>query len=222
MRGPVSLVKEIQRGGIIASMDMRLASSLLLLPLVLAACSVKSAADDDEPTTTSPGSGSDESGGSVLDLLDDGQCDVWLQDCPEDHKCVPYASSGGTWDAFKCVPILGERKPGATCTSAGKVEATDDCGPGLVCWEVSESDGELVGKCASLCTGDVNDPQCSVGKSCVIAAENHAPAVCGTDCNVLLQDCEAPSGCTFAAGEFTCMGNQGLELGEPCEHFDDC
>lgn len=56
----------------------------------------------------------------------------------------------------------------------------------------------------------------------MIAAENHAPAVCGTDCNVLLQDCEQPSGCTFAAGEFTCMGNQGLELGEPCEHFDDC
>lgn len=87
---------------------------------------------------------------------------MWLQDCPEDHKCVPYASSGGTWDAFKCVPILGERKPGATCTSTGKVEATDDRGPGLVCWEMSESGGELAGKCAPLCTGDANAPQCGM------------------------------------------------------------
>jgi len=42
-------------------------------------------------------------------------CDPFLQGCPEGEKCVAYASTGGNWDANKCVPVFGDAGPGESC-----------------------------------------------------------------------------------------------------------
>ena len=69
------------------------------------------------------------------------ECDSFLQDCPAGEKCVPYASSGGTWDHNKCVPVTGDLGEGEACVSEGPVFATDDCDAATTCWDMREIDG---------------------------------------------------------------------------------
>jgi hypothetical protein len=212
---------------------------VLLLALAVGACSSSPPVDAEGGTTTSPGSttsdattdgsGEDGSGedtetssGPSLDLpAMPVACDVWLQDCLESEKCVPYASEGGTWDAFQCVPILGEGQLGDACIWDGHEQATDDCGPGLMCWEAIELAGQLVGRCAALCEGTADNSQCAGGTSCVMP--NYGPpAVCGTLCDPLSQDCPEGVACTWGFSDFICVATKGVALGQPCEFFDDC
>ena len=72
------------------------------------------------------------------------ECDSFEQDCPEGEKCVPYGSTGGNWDANKCVPVMGDQEPGEPCWWGGVVEATDNCDETSACWDVWDVDGELV------------------------------------------------------------------------------
>lgn len=215
--------------------------------LALAACSVSPELDPEGGTTTTPGSSSSTSSTTLADSGETSEtetseteptpdvpeapvpCDVWLQDCPEHEKCVPYASSGGTWDAYKCVPILGDGQLEDPCIYGGKVDATDDCGAGLMCWTAIDADGQLVGQCAALCEGDSEGPICAQqGTSCLDPwVISDAPAVCGQNCDVLAQDC--PDGVACVLSTFSdsgsggaCASSQGVAVGQPCEFFDDC
>jgi hypothetical protein len=206
----------------------------------LAACSPSISADDTAGTTTSPGSTNSESNESTSDAntFDDGDdetdeadgtapipdfedpivpCDTWAQDCPDGEKCVPYASSGGTWDAHKCVPISGDGQLGEPCVTDGKALAIDDCGFGLFCWGAIETDGQLIGQCAAQCTGDADDPICGPGTACVLG-----PAVCGLICDPESQDCPGALACSWTNSEFTCVASEGVALGQPCESFEHC
>jgi hypothetical protein len=90
------------------------------------------------------------------------ECDPFAQDCPEGEKCVPYASTGETFNANKCVPVTGTAEPGDACTHDGDVVATDDCDAQSVCWN---------GTCAPFCDGTADDPVCSEGSWCLIGYE---------------------------------------------------
>ena len=138
---------------------------------------------DEEDTgvgdTQGPGEDSDEGGSSddgpssFIQKPDGGgvsmECDQWTQDCPDGEKCVPYPSSGGSWDANKCVAVMGAQAVGEPCVSGGWVEATDDCDETSFCWDVREIDGEWIGVCHALCTGYPDSPQCPESSYCAVA-----------------------------------------------------
>jgi hypothetical protein len=149
-------------------------------------------------------------------------CDIFLQDCGNGQKCVPYGEAGGTWAGTKCVDVLGDGIPGDPCTFDGILGATDDCGAGSYCFEVQQVGLMSIGVCTALCGGDPLSPICDPGTSCLIA-NNDALALCVSDCDPLLQDCGQGLGCHFADDSFSCLTiASDVPVGEPCEASNDC
>lgn len=175
-------------------------------------------------TTTDEGDDTTTDGGTMFvpeeDLGNVSTCDPWMQDCPDGEKCVAYASSGGTWDANKCVPIGGDGATGDPCTYAGAVQSTDDCDADSWCWDANE---EGVGTCTSFCTGTPDDPVCDPGASCSIA-NNGSINLCLVSCDVLLQDCPVDgTACFFDGNNFVCANaTSNIPFGEPCGFINDC
>ena len=168
-----------------------------------------------EDDTTSLGFVPDE------DVIGVSECDPWMQDCPEDEKCVAYGSTGGNWDANKCVPILGDGQTGDPCTYDGTAASTDTCGAGNWCWNVNE---EGTGVCTALCTGSPDDPLCDPGYGCSIA-NNGSITLCLLSCDPLLQDCPVEGESCFYdfSGNFVCAFEiSNLPVGEPCGFINDC
>jgi hypothetical protein len=207
-----------------------------LLSLLLAACGttklpVDSQSDDSSGRSTS----SDSSTSTETSTIGPGvtfvpmtdqvllpDCDSYAQNCPDGEKCVPYASTGGTWDAFKCVPVTGEQATGEPCSYGGTVEATDDCDENGGCWNVKEVDGELVGTCHAFCTGTPDNPECAEGTSCWVSASG-IPAYCFYTCDPVAQDCEPGLGCYHAGVGFQCIfTTQNIPEGQPCGYVNDC
>jgi hypothetical protein len=149
------------------------------------------------------------------------ECDPWAQDCPEGEKCVAYGSTGGGWDANKCVPINGDGQVGDPCTYDGTGASTDNCGEDSWCWNVSE---EGIGTCTLFCTGTPDDPICDPGYGCSIANEGSI-TLCLLNCDPLLQDCPSASDSCFYdfSGNFVCaFFTQNLPTGEACGFINDC
>jgi hypothetical protein len=150
------------------------------------------------------------------------ECDPFAQDCPDGEKCVPYASSGGVWDANKCVPVTGDGAPGDPCTWGGIVEATDDCGADSICWDVMDVDGQLIGVCTPLCPGTADMPECDPGSSCLIAYDGSV-TLCLADCDPLAQECGDGLGCFWDGYGFHCIfTTDDIPTGEPCSYINDC
>ncbi len=179
----------------------------------------------DSGTTTTAGesdSSSSTSGGFVpeTDVPSVSSCDPFAQDCNEGEKCVAYASSGGTWDANKCVPVNGDGQPGDPCMYSDAATSTDDCGAESWCWDVNM---EGVGTCTSFCTGSADAPVCGVNQSCSIANEGSIN-LCLTTCDPLLQDCAGDgTACFYDGTGFVCANaTQDIPTGEPCGFINDC
>jgi hypothetical protein len=157
----------------------------------------------------------------TIDIPGVSECDPWLQDCPMGEKCVAYGSSGGGWDANKCVQVLGDGTVGEACTYSGPVESTDDCGADSWCWNVN-MDG--VGVCTAFCDGTPDNPMCDPGYGCSIANEGSI-TLCLLTCDPLLQDCSVDGDWCFYdfSGNFVCaFGTQDLPTGEACGFINDC
>jgi hypothetical protein len=149
-------------------------------------------------------------------------CDPWLQDCPEGEKCVPYGSSGGNWDANKCVPIMGDQAPGEPCTWGGILEATDDCDANGACLDVTEVDGELVGTCFAFCMGAPDNPECPEGFWCPQYGDGSL-TFCHPVCDPIVQDCDRGEACFWAGSHFECVfTTQDIPAGQPCGYINDC
>ena len=180
-------------------------------------------------TTTGPGEGEASEGETdepmfvpEEDWFVGNQCDPWTQDCPEGQKCVPYASSGGAWDATKCVDVLGSQAMGEPCSYAGAAEATDDCDATGYCWGVNEVDGELVGVCAAFCTGSPDEPMCPAGYFCPLAGDGTIN-LCHRTCDPIVQDCQEGTGCFWSGANFQCIfTTQDIPPGQPCGYINDC
>jgi hypothetical protein len=173
-------------------------------------------ADDSSVTSGSFYAGAPPDQGPV------NECDPFEQDCPEGEKCVPYGSTGGNWDANKCVPVTGDGQPGDPCHYGGVVEATDDCGPTSHCWDVMDVDGEAIGTCTEFCQGTPDDPICSMGNQCLIANDGSI-SLCISTCDPLLQDCSPGLACFWADNRFSCIfTTQDIPVGEPCGYVNDC
>ncbi len=214
---------------------------LLSLCLIGSSLTFSACTKDDDPPANDTSDGTETSGNTDFGGDGDGDgdsdtttgvfvpdediagatsCDAWAQDCPEDEKCVAYASSGGTWDANKCVPINGDGQVGDPCMYTSSAESTDDCGAGTWCWDVN---AEGVGTCTALCSGSPDSPICDPGTSCSIA-NNGSINLCLQSCNPLLQDCPVDgTSCFWDGGAFVCANaTQDLPAGEPCGFINDC
>ena len=182
--------------------------------------------DGEDDNGTADGSDFGDDGDDGMFIPNDGDvastpsCDPWAQDCPDDEKCVAYASSGGTWDANKCVPVSGDGASGDSCTYTGAVESTDDCDQDNWCWDVNE---EGAGTCTPFCSGTADNPQCGGDTSCSIA-NNGSINLCLTTCDPLFQDCAvAGTACFWDGGSFVCAAAVGeLPVGEACGFINDC
>jgi hypothetical protein len=156
-----------------------------------------------------------------FDVWTEQDCDMYEQDCPDGEKCVPYGSTGGGWDAYKCVPILGDQAPGEPCTYGGVLESTDDCDATSLCWDVMDVDGEPIGTCMAICTGTVEDPECPPKSDCLIRNFNYN--VCIPTCDPIIQDCGEGLACFWANYNFNCIfTTDDIPAGEPCSFINDC
>lgn len=157
------------------------------------------------------------------DFIDTGhQCDPYAQDCPDGEKCVAYVSTGGYWNANKCVLIGGSQTAGGACSYGGMAEASDDCDADSACWDVHEVDGEWSGTCRSFCGGTGDAPTCSPGNSCLVQGEGTV-TMCVASCDPLAQDCDEGLGCYWADTDFMCALSMGdLPTAAPCGYFNDC
>ncbi|KIG17538.1 hypothetical protein DB30_03239 [Enhygromyxa salina] len=177
----------------------------------------------DGSTSDDSSSTSDETDPGFVPMLDQfvpDDCGPFAPNCPEGEKCVPYVS-GDTWDASKCVPVMGAQATGEPCRSDGYVEATDDCDATGMCWNLMDVDGEKVGVCHAFCMGWPDDPICPDKSLCQISSDGPI-ALCIPTCNPLSQDCAAPSGCYWAGYAFMCAPTGNLPTGAPCGFINDC
>ncbi len=129
-------------------------------------------------------------------------CDVWMQDCPEDQKCMPVDMDlNGFNDANHCVPLdANPKEVGEVCLQADG-GLVDNCRKGAQCM-TNISMGESVdGLCVALCGGTSSAPTCEDGKTCAIWQQGIEPW-CMEKCDILTQDCTTPGWmCSYATAD---------------------
>ena len=152
-----------------------------------------------------------------------GECDPFMQDCPDGEKCVPFLEEGdpGPYGTNKCVPVIGAEEPGSPCTSEGVFEAVDDCDETSICFPL-DADG-TTGTCTALCTGTADNPVCEPGTGCFVAYDGSVNA-CLPACDPLLQDCAPGEACYWASTDFLCLppAEDAGALGDACDTITGC
>ncbi len=186
--------------------------------------------DVGETGDTSGDTSGDDSGDTLTtnafvpdeDFATISECDPFQQDCPMGEKCVPYGSTGGNWDANKCVAVTGSGAAGDSCTYGGVAEATDDCDALTHCWDVMDVDGVNLGVCTEFCMGTADDPSCPGDTSCLIANDGSIN-MCIASCDPILQPCEQGLGCFWSGNEFQCIfTSSDIPTGDTCGFINDC
>ena len=176
----------------------------------------------DTDTSTSSSSTDDGFVPPDQDILSSDPCDPFMQDCADGEKCVPYASTGGSWDTNRCVPVLGDQAVDEACVFHGFDEGTDNCDADGYCWDTIDMDGELVGRCHAFCRGAADDPMCPPGSQCLISSEGSI-SICLKTCDPLLQDCDEGLACYWANNGFNCIfTTENTQAGLPCAFINDC
>lgn len=155
------------------------------------------------------------------------QCDPWQQpeqDCPEGQKCTFDGEFGHT----HCVDVVpapkGLYEP-CQVLMGNELSGFDDCGPGLVCWDIDPDTG--VGACVGFCLGPPESPGCAdPNATCVICQECN-PSVCLPGCDPLAPDCPADEVCIPSSYDdtFFCVVDASGDAGQvfdPCEFVNAC
>ncbi len=187
-----------------------------------------------EPTTTTTGDGDGDTSADWTDSNDSADtwgdppdvtnepCDPLAQDCFPTHKCVPFATQPGSnfLDADKCMPILGDKQWGESCTLSSFNEAQDDCDGDGFCWNLEWVGGELHGTCVPFCVGSPQNLTCPIGWGCLFTG---AVSLCAKQCDPFLQDCPDAYGCYWAGNNFQCLLTATpLGAGHSCDKVAEC
>ena len=219
---------------------MNLRAPVIVFSVLLASCSASDIGDDraspllggdtidtgitdqtEGDSTTDTGTGASAGFVPEDDFGSASTCDPFMQDCEPGEKCVPYSTTGGTWNANKCVPVLGDGKVGEPCAYDGVTEATDSCDAFSMCWNFAQEGDEMIGTCAAFCAGTPDNPSCEPGSSCSISCDGSL-SVCIQTCDPIAQDCLG-LGCYWANASFNCIfTTQDIEEGQPCGFINDC
>ncbi|MBZ5708372.1 ribulose phosphate epimerase [Nannocystis pusilla] len=156
------------------------------------------------------------------------ECDLWTEDCPEGHKCMPYANDGGSaWNATKCVQIVPDPDQfGEPCQAIGSgVSGEDTCDKHLMCWDIDLD--TLQGTCTAMCVGSPEAPACEPPNTTCALSGDGVLILCIPNCDPLLQDCPEGDTCISSpnTGEFVCVLDASGEAGQvfdPCEYVNAC
>jgi hypothetical protein len=154
------------------------------------------------------------------------ECDLFAQNCPAGEKCMPWANDGGSaWNSTRCSPIAdGAGQEGDACTVAqNHASGIDDCGLGLMCWDVDETG---TGYCENMCTGSPENAICEdPHEVCPLSADGLI-LLCKDTCDPLAQDCpDAQDVCYPYRETWICAPDASGELGlygDPCEYISAC
>ncbi len=172
---------------------------------------------------TSPAGG----GGFIMepDVGDPIECDVWAQDCPAGEKCNAWASSGGTWDATRCVTVADNPgQPGDTCTVEGNgASGLDDCDIGAMCFNVDVETN--IGVCVEMCSGSPANPICETPNTSCTISNQDVLILCQPLCNPLANECPPGEACYTVGDVQVCapdVSDGGGGPGEPCEFINTC
>ena len=211
----------------------------LLLGAIVAACQTLPEDDDADEGSVATGGGDD----TTLDWADDGgapdpdvpcgpscdaSCDPWAQDCGPGEKCMPWSSDGDTtWNALHCVAVAVEpAELGEACTVVdGPLSGKDDCGVGLMCWNVDAA-GE--GTCIGLCEGTIQSPGCADPAAVCSVYNDGTLPVCLDECDPLTQTCAGDQLCIPQGGggsTFVCAVDAAPvdgSYGDACLAFNKC
>lgn len=187
-------------------------------------------------SSSSSGSGSSSSDGSTVggstgsgdcEDLEGQSCTVWVQDCPEGEKCIPYAPcDGGGWTSELCIPVAkNPAKLGETCSVVGSYGGVDNCDRGLFCWKAYSQQS---GVCVPLCMGSGDSYFCEIPeRACVLNSGDSILGWCLERCDPLLIACSTSGElCVFqhTAQDFVCWP-PGAGMGqhhEPCYDIAAC
>jgi len=180
------------------------------------------------PPTTGSGMTDGSTGVEFLqppDMIDGFQCDIWMEDCPEGQKCMPWDNTGGgSWNATKCSPInANPGQEGDECTVEGSATSgIDSCDKHLLCWYVNDMN---IGTCINMCTGSEEAPSCPGGQSCDVSNMGSL-ILCLETCDPLVQSCPDGQICFFdGVDQFICdfdaSGEEG-QYGDPCAFINVC
>ena len=181
------------------------------------------------PTTSEPAT----AGCGFLDCKPDlpdtpnNNCDgsiLPIQDCPEGQKCT-FESE--VWDTH-CVDIVPDPKgiyEPCQILMGNYLSGYDDCGPGLVCWNVDPDTG--IGQCIGLCGGRPSGYACADEAANCTYCQECAMGFCFPGCDPILQDCPGQELCIpEPMGDgFLCVldasGDEGQAF-DPCEYANAC
>lgn len=181
-----------------------------------------STGEDDEADTTDgkPFIQDPDGGGAAI------ECDVWVQDCPDDQKCMPWVDDGGQiWNATKCVDVAANpAQVGDPCTAeGGGGTGLDDCAEGAMCWHVDPDTN--MGTCIEFCQGSAASPVCTDTHTSCNIVNDGVLILCLPNCHPLLQDCAPGEACYPTPAGYNCApdysGEDGLP-GDPCGAINDC
>lgn len=158
------------------------------------------------------------------DIPSGGECSLFSQDCQQSEKCNAWSSDGGIFpDGAKCVPIMGDRQIGESCTLEGNFgDGIDDCVEGSICLDIDNSGSAT---CVAYCQGTMKDPTCPDPEDrCAFLFEPTVP-LCFPNCDPLTQDCPATDTCVpniaaLGAEFFVCMPQVFEEI--PGQYGDAC
>ncbi|HWB75674.1 MAG TPA: hypothetical protein VG755_11985 [Nannocystaceae bacterium] len=154
------------------------------------------------------------------------ECDVWMQDCPEGEKCVPWANDGGeVWNATRCAPVEPDPDlPGEACQVEGSpFSGIDTCALGSICWNVDL--GTLEGTCVAQCIGSADNPLCADADQGCVTGDDTVLNLCLDFCDPITPACAVGETCIPSGDEFYCApdasGDEG-QHGDPCEMVNGC
>ncbi|MEM7153596.1 MAG: hypothetical protein AAF799_12190 [Myxococcota bacterium] len=190
-------------------------------------------ADPAATTATSvDGTGLDETdfGGFVddPDIAVGFECDIFLQDCPSGHKCIPYDDRGGGYPTtWGCVPLGPEPVDlDEPCSWDGAPFASsDDCGVGALCFDHEQTDDPSDDRCLPMCEREgPSEVSCRDPELFCNFTGNSAWFVCARRCHPLLDDCPAAEVCANNPNGLFCQDSppDPAGLGEPCDSVAGC
>lgn len=141
-------------------------------------------------------------------------------ECPDGFKCTIEDSLGDT----QCVEVAPEPKGlYEACTVSGDaLSGDDDCGLGMLCWNVNER-GQ--GTCFGMCDGSDVECVCADPNAKPTWCQECAVGLCIPGCDPVLQDCGDGNGCYPVNDGFFCAPDASDTAGEandPCEFVNTC
>jgi len=128
------------------------------------------------------------------------ECDVFMNDCVQGEKCMPWANDGGEiWNASRCSPIAPDPgSPGDPCIVEGSaVSGIDTCVLGSMCFYVDPETNE--GSCVEVCSNSEDAPVCLEG-TCLVQFEGALP-LCFETCDPKVASCAKDEACEPVSDE---------------------